>query len=208
MKLSRALVAGLVSILAAATPSHAQEAADLFRVSEWPLGSDLLDDHLDDHDAIVEARPIEIDGAQLTAGQEKLRFELFEGTRYEAVLSELERRGPEDVTWRGWLGKPGGDRVVLTSHGSHVAGMVFSPEGVYEIAPLAGGGHRLAQIDQDRFPECGGAPAPSGLATTFADEVLAEAADSANQIDVMIAYTPQARTAAGGTAAIQATAQS
>ena len=207
MKPSRALVAGLVSILAAAIPSHAQEAADLFHVSDWPLGSDLLDGHLDHHEAVVEARAIEIDGAQLTAGRETLRFELFEGTRYEAVLNELERRGPEDVTWRGWLGAPGGDRVVLTSHEGRVAGMVFSPEGVYEIAPLAGGGHRLAQIDQDRFPLCGGAPEPLDLSMPFEGDVPA-AADSADQIDVMIAYTPQARTAAGGTAAIRATAQS
>jgi len=207
MKLSRALAAGLVSVLAAAAPGQAQEKADLFRVSSWRLGPDLLDGDAG-NTAIVEARAIEIDGAQLLAGQEKLRFELFEGTRYEAVLSGLERRGPEDVTWRGWLGAPGGDRVVLTTQGAHVTGMVFSPEGVYEIAPLAGGGHRLAQIDHDRFPECGGNPSPSGPATAFGDDALAEAADSADQIDVMIAYTPQARTAAGGTAAIRATAQS
>jgi hypothetical protein len=121
MKLSRALAAGLVSILAAAAPGQAREEADLFRVSGWRLGPDQLGDHL----AVVEARPIEIDGAQLTAGQEKLRFELFEGTRYEAVLSELERRGPEDVTWRGWLGAPGGG-----PRGAHVSGCPGRGHGV------------------------------------------------------------------------------
>ncbi len=197
----RGTVASLVSILAAASSSQAQEPADLFRVSGSPLSPGLHD-----HEAIVEARPIEIDGSQLAAGQEKVHFELFGGTRYEAVLSELERRGPADVTWRGWLGPPGKDRVVLTLQGSLVAGMIFSPEGVYEIAPLPDGGHRLAQIDQDRYPECGGALAPPASALQPDQDVVA--ADPANQIDVMIAYTPQALLAAGGPAAMQTTAQS
>ncbi|HEX7185802.1 MAG TPA: M12 family metallo-peptidase [Thermoanaerobaculia bacterium] len=198
-------MAWLVAILAAAGSGHAQEPADLFRFSGGPLSQDLLHGG----EAVVEARPIEIDGSQLAAGQEKVRFELFRGIRYEAVLSGLERRGPAEVTWRGWLGRPGEDRVVLTFHESHVAGLVFSPEGVYEIAPLPDGGHRLARIDQDRFPACGGAPTPvrSGTETPLDNDVLAAAADSADQIDVMIAYTPQARNAAGGTAAIRTTAQ-
>jgi peptidyl-Asp metalloendopeptidase len=196
----------LVAIAAAASPAQAQGSADLFRVAGGPLGPEAF--HA--HDAVVEARPIEIDTSQLVAGQEKLHFALFGGTRYEVRLSGLERRGPADVTWRGWLGPAGGHRVVLTAQGSEVVGLVFSPEGVYEIAPLPGGGHRLAKIDQHRFRECGGNLAPADDTAQTGNDLAAAAApaDPADQIDVMIAYTPQASSAAGGTAAIRATAQS
>ena len=221
---SRGRSAWLVAVAIAtgvAGATSAQEPADLFVVSGGPLALELLQGPdvppgIDAIDAIVEARPVEIDASQLAAGQETIRFELFEGTPYEALLSDLERRGPADVTWRGWLGAPGGDRVVLTSQGPHVAGMVFSPEGVYEIAPLPGGGHRLARLDQRRYPACGGNLTPASAAAAFGSEVAAgadgadavAAADPANQIDVMVAYTPQARNVAGGTAAIRTVAQS
>ncbi len=197
---SRWPVLWLFAVLFVAGSAHAE---DLFRIEGGPLSRGSFHDH----DAIVEARAIQIDGSQLAAGQETVRFELFKGTRYEVVLSGLERRGPFDVTWRGWLGPAGGDRVVLTFQDSHVAGMVFSPEGVFEIAPLAGGGHRLARIDQSRFPPCGGDPTPPGDQSLSSDAAPAAALDSADQIDVLIAYTPQARTGAGGTAAIRTTAQ-
>lgn len=198
----RGLCACLLSILAATGAAQAQ--GELFYITAEALSPDFPGANK----ALVEARAIEIDASQLAAGRERIRFKLFRGTQYEAVLSELERRGPADVTWRGWLGEPGTDRVVLTLQGGHVAGMVFSPEGVHEIAPLAGGRHRLAKLDQDRFPECGGALPPRALTVGTAADAPVISADPADQIDVMIAYTPQARNAAGGTAAIQATAQS
>jgi hypothetical protein len=201
---SRRIAACLVWFFAVAASARAQ---DLFRFQSGPLGADALVGETGSS-AIVEARLVEIDGAQLAAGQETVHFSLFSGAGYEAALSGLERRSASDVTWRGWLGEPGKDRVVLTSRGDAVAGLIFSPEGIYEIAPLSGGRHRLAKLDQHRYPLCGGTVTAPRTATRGGRQALTGAADPSNQIDVMIAYTPQALAAAGGVAAIQATAQS
>jgi hypothetical protein len=204
---SRRIAASLVWLFAVAASTQAQ---DLFRIQSGPLGAEALAGGVEvaGSSAIVEARLVEIDGAQLASGQETVHFSLFSGAGYEAVLSGLERRSASDITWRGWLGEPGRDRVVFTYRGDAVAGMIFSPEGVYEIAPLPGGRQRLAKLDQDRFPLCGGSLAPPKKATWAGTQALTGAADPSNQIDVMVAYTPQARDAAGGVSAIQATAQS
>ena len=201
--MSRLVVFWLVStaILVLSGRAFAEAAGDLFLISEEPVSQDFL------HGAVADARRIEVDASQLSEGRERLGFALLDGSRHEATMSDLERRGPSDVTWRGWLDRAGNHRVVLTLQRSLVTGMVFSPEGVYEIAPIPGGGHRLAKLDQDRFPPCGGDPTFPGSLANPAEEPLPAEADPANQIDVLILYTPQARDAAGGVASIQATAQ-
>ncbi|HJQ31484.1 MAG TPA: DUF4214 domain-containing protein, partial [Pyrinomonadaceae bacterium] len=110
--------------------------------------------------------------------------------------------------------------VTLSAEGGALSGLIYSPEGVYEIVPQEGFTHLLVQIDQSRFPPCGGAlPAPATSETALADATTPKAemspatfgasaaADDGSQLDVLVIYTSNVRTALGGTTQAEAFAQ-
>ncbi|MEQ1645210.1 MAG: M12 family metallo-peptidase [Pyrinomonadaceae bacterium] len=139
------------------------------------------------------------------SGLNSIEIELFDGKTFIAERTATEVRSLEDSTWRGKIdpnGKMPGD-VVLTFRKGHVAGLIFSPDAVYEIVPR-GDKHFLVELDQSAFPECAGdvkgEPAqdiesPSG------------GSDSGDRIDVLVVYTAAVRTSLGGDAQAQAVAQ-
>jgi hypothetical protein len=96
-----------------------------------------------------------------------LSFPLFDGKTYEAVRDQdenIEIRGAGDFTWRGKLsdaGKPGGD-VILTVKKGFVSGLIYAPNAVFEIVPRKNK-QLLIEINQNAFPECGGAIQPSQI---------------------------------------------
>lgn len=94
-----------------------------------------------------------ISAAQLAAEPAALRLAFADGGAYVAERTSVERRGPADLAWRGRLAGTG-QRVVLTVKGGLVAGRLETPDGVYEIQPAAGGGHRLLMLDLDAFAPC------------------------------------------------------
>jgi hypothetical protein len=197
-------------VLSAGLLAQAAAGRELFRFAPGPekAGETLPSS------AAVEHRAIEIDLGLLAAEDAGLiELPLLDGVLYEAERTEAVVRGPGDSTWRGKLRLPDGEdgTVTLTVRGGAMSGLIYAPSGVYEIVPGALGGHKLTRLDQGLFPPCGGEITPEEHAGAHAASDTAGAAiaaDSENQIDVLVLYTPQARTAAGGTAAIQAIAQS
>lgn len=140
---------------------------------------------------------IEVDPTALAA--DRLLLDLPGAGAVEARRTELEPRGGDALLWRGRVEGDGG-RVVLTAIGERVAGAIWTADGVWEIAPTAAG-HQIVRLGE--LPECGGSPrAPARLVAPDRPERLI-GADPV--IDVMVLYTPQARVAAGGSAAIEAT---
>ena len=136
----------------------------------------------------------------LTRG--KLTLPLFDKDQ-DATVVQLERRGAGDMTWRGKIND--GD-VVITYRKGHVAGLIYSTDGVFEITPR-GEKHILMQIDQSKFPECGGSVGePGGAAPASRPENLV-GADSGDRIDVMVVYTTATKNALGGDAQAQVLAQ-
>jgi len=91
--------------------------------------------------------------------------------------------------------------VILVVGGSQVAGNITSPEGFYEVRYAGDGVHAIYTIDQSVFPDEAD-PIPVDAATE-ADPNAPEAADLCTSIDVMVVWTPAARSAAGGTTAMQ-----
>jgi len=136
--------------------------------------------------------------------QPEIEFPLFDGKLHKAKLIELERRGTNDLTWRGKI-VGSEDDVSLTLKGGHMAGLIYSGDQVYEIVPK-GPDHVLMQLDQDLFPLCGGAPtvADSGKAVQRSAGV---SVDSGDRIDVLVLYTAAVRNTLGGTAQAQTFAQ-
>jgi hypothetical protein len=138
---------------------------------------------------------------------QSLEISLFDGKTYTAERSDLETRGPGDLTWRGKLisGKFDGD-VVLTFKNGFVAGLIYSPDAVYEIVPK-GEQQILIELDQSLFPPCGGAitgdMTPTGKVLRAPEATI----DSGDRLDVLVLYTASVRTSLGGDPQAQTFAQ-
>lgn len=147
---------------------------------------------------------------------EKLSFPLLDGRSYEAVRNEREgfvRFTSDEFTWRGKIFAENdfkGD-VVFSIKGKALSGLIYSPTAVYEIIPQADFRHLLVELDQTRFPACGGAVPVQDPPHTN-DESVSKVdssgfADDGSQIDVLVTYTALVRQFLGGTAQAQAFAQ-
>lgn len=150
----------------------------------------------------------------LAAGNSaSIQFPLPNGTTVAAFRQTAQARSDGDYVWRGQYTTPDAQagQVTLTRKNGLLYGLLLAPDAVYEILPVAGG-QQLRQLDQARFPECGGAvDAPDHAHTAPAatsHSATPQRASTANTlIDVLVLYTPQARDAAGSVALIEATAQ-
>ncbi len=161
--------------------------------------------------AAVRESEIQIDFAGMLRGNAaRLRITLFDDKTYDAVqrVSEgFEMRAMDDFTWRGKIisGKFEGD-VILTAKKGFMSGLIYSPEAVYEITPR-GQKNVLMQLDQGRFPPCGG-EVPGETAKEKQLESALAGVDSGDRIDVMVLYTTATKNIAGGDAQAQTIAQS
>lgn len=77
------------------------------------------------------------------------------------------------------------------------------PGTVYQVRPLDDGLHVIEKIDQSAFPpEMEPIPAPSAEGQA-AEDISGDAVDTCDEIRVLVAYSPEARAAAGGKAAME-----
>ena len=158
--------------------------------------------------AAVRETPINIDRQALFAASIKtLDLPLFDGRTYKAkqlTVEGFEIRSIDDVTWRGKIDEATftGD-VVLTFKKGYVAGLIYSPNAVYEI--IAKGEQQiLVELDQSLFPACAGAIKGEMAVKT---DLLGTASDSGDRIDVLVLYTAAVKASAGGDTQAQLIAQ-
>ncbi len=156
--------------------------------------------------SVVAEKTIEIDAEFLAMEPSSLYLELFDGSVLRAESTDLERRGPGNLTWRGRLEGADGGRVVLTLKHGVVVGMFFAPDGAYEIRSRPDGSQTLQKLGDPPHPLCGAGPAPD-YPTGAAAQTWEGTADPPDRIDVMVMYTPEARDEAGGVAGMEATIQ-
>ncbi|MGB5014236.1 MAG: M12 family metallo-peptidase [Pyrinomonadaceae bacterium] len=138
-----------------------------------------------------------------------LSIPLFDGREYQAKRLQregLELRSSDDFTWRGKIdeGSFSGD-VVITYKKGHYAGLIYSPNAVYEIVPK-GNAHILFELDQSLYPSCAGG-VKGDEARSRVGRAAGAAVDSGDRIDVMVLYTAAVRTSAGGDTQAQTIAQ-
>jgi hypothetical protein len=156
---------------------------------------------------IVAIERVTVDGSAIAKNPLSLGIPLLDGTIPRAKRIGFERRSAENITWRGRFDEPNAGRVTLTLRYGVVVGLIQHAGRTYVIEPIIGGGQVLKEVNQDLYPECGGAEIPGETAFHKQNLKLEIADDSGARIDVMVMYTPEARDAAGGVAAIEATAQ-
>lgn len=153
----------------------------------------------------IVTRTLEVALAPQLVAHERaaLRLPWFDGQVLQAQVESVEDAYGGGLVWLGRIaGDPEG-HVSLSRFGAALTGTIRHRHGLYRLA-YAGGRSMLQQLDESRFPECGTTTAhavalpqltPAGRGTA--------AGGSGLNIDLMVVWTPLARSASGGTAAIQ-----
>jgi hypothetical protein len=163
---------------------------------------------------IIKARQVIPDVALLTAHRaeigspvvtpQAITLNLFDDVQW---IADLER---VDATRTGmaWVGRLRGvdfSQVTFVVSGNIVSGNIVSPTGSYQIRPVSEGVHEIQQIDTRLLvesPQDARIP-PIVPVADYAKDLtpsLAKDADNGATIDVMVVYTPDAVTDAGGLA--------
>ena len=126
-------------------------------------------------------------------------FNLFEDATFTAVLGNTENRD----TWIGSIeGKSAGTFTLVMNDGALSAIIRVPSKGLYRVRSLRDGVVVIQEIDETKFPPCAIGPAHGVLAG--GSVAAGEDCDDGSVIDVLVVYTTLARSAAGGTAAIEA----
>ncbi|MBI5936104.1 MAG: DUF1080 domain-containing protein [Chloroflexi bacterium] len=144
------------------------------------------------------------DGKQLGKGAlPEIKLNIFENANYTGRVTRAwtDRWGSY---WTGKLnGVPGGYFFLTAVDGAFMA-HVASTKGVYEVAYTPEGMYRAIQIDQSKFVDHDPAATFEASGAIPSEDALGPSADSGARIDILVAYTDDARAAAGSTAAMKA----
>ena len=193
----------VLSICIGAVSSQALATSDSDQLYQFKYG---IATALDSSSEVKDAQRLEINSSLLAGAPEVLDLELLDGSKVQANMTGVEVRSADNLTWRGNV-ENGGGRVTLTLKDGVVTGRIETTAGLHGLTSLPDGDQVLIWYQQDQFPECGGGveAEPPGMLRQPMDVPVA--GDSAGRIDVMVLYTPQARSGAGGTSQIQAAIQ-
>lgn len=138
---------------------------------------------------------------------ETLSITVFDSKAYTAKVGNVEVRAIDDITWRGKIeAKNFSGDIFLTSRKGYVAGMIYTPDAVYEIVAKSDK-QILVQLDQSLFPDCYGDV--KGITEAKVPAVAPQGGiDSGDRIDVLVVYSTAVKNNVGGDAPAQALAQS
>lgn len=134
-----------------------------------------------------------------------IQLNLFADTNFKAVYDRMEYRTPTSFTWIGHIDGVKYSLVTLVVNQEIVAGNISMPESFYQVRYVPGGLQSVYEIDPSSFPDeaepltpelTGQKARPLQVAKPFSDD--------GSVIDVLVLYTPQAASNAGGEAAMQA----
>lgn len=204
----------LVAARLTAIPTSAQETTGL-PLFRQPVGEAALP--LPNHPAVVRSqyvwadtnllRQVKDHPDHLSTSGHLITLNLFEDVSLRAVLDRFEVRSAESFSWFGHVEGMEYSHATLTVENGILVGMVSTTEGVYLINFGGEGNSIVSEIDQSAYPpEMDPIPVDTSSA---ADVPFAPGApqDDGSIIDVLVLYTPQAASDAGGTAAMEAKIQ-
>ena len=174
----------------------------MVEIAEWDIGRPA-------DDTIIRSRPVWIDMSQLTefepGANQVLFLNLFDDVAAAAIVERIEVRSPQSFTLFGRLeDQPRSSFILVTEQEVIVANIRSPQDGTYQIRYLGNGVHVVHEIDQSAYPACGVTDEhevePQGDPTGDGGPCD----DDGATIDVLVVYTPAARSAAGGAAAMTA----
>ena len=165
-------------------------------------GSDAVDDP-----TIVRGRLVTVDLTQLGAPEaagvaDRLALNFFPDAVYTAVLDRVETNSLGAFSWVGSLEGVALSQVILSVKDGVMIGNVVAPGMFYQVRYAGDGVHAIREADQAAFPpEL--PPIPVDLPAGDVAQPTGTA-DDGSLIDVLVAYTDDARAQVGGTAAMEA----
>ena len=185
----------------------------LFRQVDAPSALAVPQGALPDR-SVRRSRVVTVDLTQLgnrdTAADRNtsLELNLFDDASFTAVLNRVDP-APRGFVWSGHVPAIPLSTVSFATEDGVVHGIVLTPESSYVVRFIGNGLYTIDEIDQGAFPpEAEPLPMDALAGTATAPDIPNEIGllqgDDASFIDIMVVYTPAARTAAGGTSAINA----
>ncbi len=129
-----------------------------------------------------------------------LLLNLFADVSFLAVLDHVDAK-PNGVVWVGHISDSPFSTVTLVTEGDVMAGSVVMPGATYAIRSAGKSVHAIYDINQTAFPP-EARPVVAHDTRPPSPRSRAARADTGGTIDVMVVYTPAARTMQGGTAAM------
>jgi hypothetical protein len=154
---------------------------------------------------IIRSRNVVVD-LRLLRGRENriLIVELFDGQRLKLVRDREETPSKKAFVWYGHVYCHPDSIAVFAVVGEAVVGNIHTTAGrVYELRYLGEGVHSFREIDPRAYPPCALRIEPRVEAPPEMDLDTCST-DPPSDIDVMVVYTADARTGAGGTDAMEA----
>ena len=131
-----------------------------------------------------------------------LEINLFEDVHLRALIRRVERTDSGACIYVGEIEDMPGSQVVMVAGSGILQANIAVPGHFYQVRYHGQGVHHIREIDQGRFPS-ELTPLPGGSAETAIKKPEAAALDSGDIIDIMVVYTAAARSAAGGSAAME-----
>ncbi len=161
---------------------------------------------------IRRARIVNVNVGLLSDAQrnETLYLDLFDGVEVTAVRKEMMPTRPGGFVWIGKIPDQAESLVIFSSINGVVVGNITTNQGENYQLRYAGSGLQVVyQVDQSAFPP-EAPPIPIDArgsekekpAATEGTASMAPLTDSGSRIDVMVVYTADARSDAGGTDAM------
>jgi hypothetical protein len=132
-----------------------------------------------------------------------LNLNLFDDVALTAVINRTESVFAGSYSFIGHVAGIEQSSVILSVYEGIMSGNITLPGASYQVRYVSDGVHAAYQIDQAAFPrEASPIPVNDKSSESSRDSISAKG-DSGATIDVLVAYTPAVRGAAGGTAAMQ-----
>lgn len=167
---------------------RAEQVAQLKKIKRLPTTASITI-------ARIDVAALESTGVRIMLGKQR---------SIDVDKTGIDTRSPKDFTWLGRVAAGQGD-VVLIVHDGNVTGSVRDGLDLYKIEPLGQGLHAIVKIDASRFPpehppafeevERAGRPAGDLVPPTGPGEAQSGQLLAPQVIDVLVAWTPAARTA-------------
>jgi len=156
-------------------------------------------------------------GIRASAKQDRpdeIMLNLFEDVELIAVLERIEFQNNNSYSWIGRLKDDPFSQAIFVVKDDFVVGNIRNISGIYQIRSIQEQIHVIYEIDEARFPESINdtisvspsqqAEGETGLQAVNHPNHTEVAADEEPVVDVMVAYTADARAAAGGASAMEA----
>lgn len=156
----------------------------------------------------VRINTTSLEHAAEAGGTRVVRVPLFDGRAVQLLLTAEPSSDPDATTWTGYLLDDPNSSVVATYRGRQLVADIWTSNGSYRVRPAASGLHRLAEVDLDRVqpelaPVAVDLPAgPRGRRPGLGSGGSG-GSGSGPDLDLLFAYTPDARKASGGPSEIQ-----